>query len=251
MQTQVQESGMASLAGQMLGPYQLEEFVGRGGMAVVYKALQPNLRRYVAVKILPPYFVHEEGFRARFQREAEMVAQLEHPNILPIFDYGQDGDIPYIVMPYVTGGTLRDWLSRPEPLEEGVRVFSRILSALEYAHGQRVIHRDLKPSNILMSQADWPLLADFGIAKIMESAMRLTQSGTMVGTPEYMAPELSEGGITDARSDLYAMGVILFEMLAGRLPFEGPTALAVILQHVRDTPPSPRRFNPHRLTGVG
>jgi serine/threonine protein kinase len=237
---------ISELEGQRLGPYEIVSLIGRGGMAVVYKALQPTLRRHVAIKVLPAYFVHEEGFRTRFQQEAETAARLEHPNILPIFDYGQEGDLPYIVMPLVTGGTLREWLRNPVPLESALQVFGRILSALGYAHTRQpaIIHRDIKPSNILMSQGDWPLLTDFGIAKIVEPSLQLTRSGTMVGTPEYMSPEQSQGAAVDPRTDLYAMGILLFEMLTGRLPFQGQTPLAVILQHVRDEVPSPRSFNP-------
>src|SRR3954471_22779501 len=127
-------TNITGLVGQYLGPYEIVEQVGRGGMAVVYKAMQPTLRRHVAVKVLPPYLLHEEGFLVRFQQEAETVAQLQHPNILPIYDYGRTGDIPYIVMPLVAGGTLRDWLSEGVTLERALQVFSRILSALEYAH---------------------------------------------------------------------------------------------------------------------
>src|SRR5215212_4510467 len=235
---------ISEMEGQRLGPYQLVEMIGRGGMAVVYKALQPTLRRYVAIKVMPGYFVHDEGFRNRFQQEAETVAHLEHPNILPIYDFGQEGDVPYIVMPLVTGGTLRDWLAKPVPLERALQVFSRILAALEYAHSQRVVHRDIKPTNILMSQGDWPLLTDFGIAKIVEPSLRVTRSGTMIGTPEYMSPEQSQGGHVDHRADLYAMGIILYEMLTGRLPFQGQTPVAVILQHVRDAVPMPSSVNP-------
>src|SRR5947209_3201803 len=213
-------------------------------MAVVYRALQPTLRRHVAIKVLPPYLAHEPGFLDRFQREAETVARLDHPNILPIYDFGQEGDVPYIVMPLVTGGTLRDWLSKPVPLERALQVFSRILAALEYAHSQRVVHRDIKPTNILISQGDWPLLTDFGISKIVEPSLRVTRSGTMIGTPEYMSPEQSQGGHVDHRADLYAMGIILYEMLTGRLPFQGQTPVAVILQHVRDAVPPPSSVNP-------
>ncbi|MBX5493610.1 MAG: protein kinase, partial [Chloroflexi bacterium] len=183
--------------------------------------------------------------RARFQQEAETVARLVHPNILPIFDYGQHGDIPYIVMPLISGGTLRDWLARRVTLARALTVLSRILQALDYAHAQGVVHRDIKPSNILMSQGDWPLLTDFGIAKLIEPSLRITRSGTtMVGTPEYMAPEQSQAGSVDHRADIYAMGVVLYEVLTGRLPFQGPTPVAVILQHVKDPPPPPTSIRP-------
>jgi len=244
VESPTQATRISQLEGQRLGPYQIVELIGRGGMAFVYKALQPTLRRYVAIKVLPPYFAHEENFRARFQQEAETVARLEHPNILPIYDYGQQGDVPYIVMPLITGGTLRDWLARGVSLPRALTVLSRILQALDYAHAQGVIHRDIKPSNVLMSQGDWPLLSDFGIAKLAEPALRMTKSGTMVGTPEYMAPEQSQAVAVDHRADIYAMGVVLFEVLTGRLPFQGPTPVAVILQHIKDPPPPPTSLRP-------
>src|SRR5581483_9220927 len=157
------------LAGQCLGQYQLAELIGRGGMAVVYKALQPSLHRYVAVKVLSPYLMQEEEFRTRFQREAETVARLDHPNILPVYDYGQQDDLAYIVMPLVTGGTLGDWLAQAPPLARIVPVLSQTLSALQHAHTREppIVHRDIKPNNILMGERHRPLLTDFGIAKIL------------------------------------------------------------------------------------
>src|SRR5579884_3726191 len=216
---------ISELEGQSLGPYQVVELLGRGGMAVVYKALQPTLRRYVAIKILPPAFALDPTFR-------------------PIYDYGQDGDLPYLVMPLVTGGTLRTWLAGRPPLARVVPVLLRLLDALDYAHRQRVVHRDLKPSNVLLGPGEWPLLTDFGIAKLMVATGQLTRTGMLVGTPEYMAPEQCEGRAVDARTDLYAMGVILYEVLTGRLPFTGSTPLAVILIHLRDDPPPLRTVTP-------
>src|SRR3954454_3919895 len=215
-------------------------------MAVVYRALQPTLRRHVAIKVLPPYLAHEPGFLDRFQREAETVARLDHPNILPIYDFGREGDLPYIVMPLVTGGTLRDWLSEPVPLERALQMFRPILAALEYAHTREpaIIHRDIKPSNILISQGDWPLLTDFGIAKIAESPLRLTGSATIIGTPEYLAPEQSRGSMLDHRADVYGMGVLLFELLTGEVPFEGESALDIILRHLTDPVPRPSEVRP-------
>jgi len=233
-----------NLVGRQLGAYQLVDVIGRGGMAVVYKALQPALRRYVAIKVLPAYFVHQADFRARFQQEAETVARLDHRNILPIYDYGQEGDLPYIVMPLVSGGTLGDWLGQAPPLAEALQVFSNVLSALDYAHQHQIVHRDLKPSNVLMSQGNWPLLADFGIARIIGPSLRITHSGILVGTPEYMAPEQSEGRAVDHRTDIYALGIILFQILTGRLPYQGATPMSVILQHIQEPVRLPREINP-------
>jgi serine/threonine protein kinase len=232
---------------KQIGPYQLLDLLGRGGMAVVYTALQPALRRRVAVKILHPQLAHAEDFRARFQDEAELIASLDHPNILPIYDYGHSDEGPYIVMPLVTGGTLREWLGRSLPMEQVLQVFSRVLDAVEYAHSQEpaIIHRDIKPTNILMRNGDWPLLADFGLAEIAGSAaIRSSFSGAVVGTPEYMAPELCSNTAADQRSDLYALGIMLYKILAGRVPFQSKVPLEVIKQQVRAPVPSPRTFNP-------
>jgi serine/threonine-protein kinase len=241
-----QAANISQLKGQRLGPYEIEEIIGRGGMAIVYKALQPALRRHVAIKVLPPQFAHEGGFLARFQREAETIARLEHPHILPIYDYGQEEGVPYIVTRLVTGGTLSDWLARSVTLERALLVFTRLLGALEYAHTRQpaVVHRDLKPSNVLMSDSDWPLLTDFGLAWIAEPSARLTRTGAIIGTPEYMAPEQSQRGTVDHRADLYAMGIMLFEILTGRLPYQGDMPLALIRQHVQAHIPSPCFFNP-------
>ncbi|HLH22300.1 MAG TPA: protein kinase [Chloroflexota bacterium] len=237
---------ISALEGHHLGQYKIVQRIGRGGMAVVYKALQPSMNRFVAIKVLPPHLVQEEEFRARFQREAETVARLDHPNILPIYDYGQTDEIAYIVMPLVTGGTLADWLQQAPPLVRVVRVLSQILGALQHAHTREppIIHRDIKPGNILMGERDRPLLTDFGIAKILEPSLFATRVGTLVGTPEYMAPEQSQGGPIDARTDLYALGVVLFQILTGRLSFEGPTPVMVLLQHVQAEAPAPRALNP-------
>lgn len=232
---------------RQIGAYQLLELLGRGGMAVVYKALQPALQRHVAIKVLHPQFVNAEGFRARFQKEAETVARLEHPNILPIYDYGQAEDGPYIVMPLITGGTLREWLGRSVPLDQALRVFSRVLAGVEYAHTRQppIIHRDIKPTNILMRDGDWPLLADFGLARILEPSTQHSGASGIAGTPEYMSPEQCTDHAVDHRSDLYAMGIVLYKVLTGRVPFQGASPTEVMLQQVREAVPSVRLFNPH------
>src|SRR5262249_9610020 len=186
----------------------------------------------------------EADFLSRFQQEAQMVAQLSHPNILPIYDYGREGDIPYIVMPLVAGGTLRDLLAQLPSPERALPICDRILSALAYAHAQHVVPRAVKPANVLMGDDDWPLLTDFGIAKIVAPALTATYPGTMIGTPGYMAPEQAEGKPIDHRADLYAMGVILFEMLAGRPAFGNRTLLQMVMSNESVTLPSLRTIRP-------
>ncbi len=236
---------MESLIGQTLGQYQLVEQIGQGGMATVYKAFQPSLNRFVAVKILPAYFAHEPGFAERFTREAQAIAQLDHPHILPIYDFGRHGDISYLVMKYVPAGTLRDRLNRPLAPLEAAELLEQIASALDFAHQRGILHRDVKPGNILIDERGWIYLSDFGLAKIVESSVQLTGSGVGVGTPAYMSPEQGQGLTVDARTDVYALGVILFEMLTGHVPYEAETPMAVVIKHITDPIPIPRQINPN------
>jgi len=236
---------MQSLLGQTLGQYRIVEQLGKGGMATVYKAFQPSLERFVAIKVLPPYFAHQEGFGERFVREAKAIARLDHPHILPIHDYGREGDISYIVMKYVDAGTLKDLEGGARlALEQALQIVQQIAEALDYAHGQGIIHRDVKPGNVLMDHGTWVLLTDFGLAKMAEGSQQLTGSGVGVGTPAYMAPEQGQGRPVDGRADVYALGIVLYEMLTGRVPYEAETPLAVVLRHVTDPLPLPRLLNP-------
>ncbi len=236
---------MQELIGQTLGQYRIVEQLGKGGMATVFKAYQPSLDRYVAIKVLPPYFAHEEGFGERFVREARAIARLDHPHILPIYDYGQEGEISYIVMKYVDAGTLKDAIGdQPMSLEQAADIVSQVAEALDYAHEQGVIHRDVKPANVLMDRGEWALLTDFGLAKIVGGSQHLTASGVGVGTPAYMAPEQGQGRPVDARADIYSLGIVLYEMLTGRVPYEAETPLAVVLKHVTEPLPLPRLVNP-------
>lgn len=233
---------MSELIGKTIGQYQIIEQIGMGGMATVFKAYQPAIDRYVAVKILPQQFAQDPNFVKRFQHEAKAIAALEHPHILPVHDFGTEGDRPYMVMRYVEGGTLTKLMGTPLTYERIVQIISNIARALNYAHQHGVVHRDIKPSNILIDQHGEVLLTDFGIAKIIEGsgATQLTSEGSILGTPAYMAPEQAGAKPVDGRSDLYSLGVILYELLTGRPPYQAETPLAVVLMHLNDPLPPPR-----------
>ncbi len=207
-------------------------------MATVYRGYDPRFKREVAVKILPPEFLHASTFRARFEREAQTIAGLEHPAIVPVYDYGEENDQPYLVMRLMAGGSLADRLARgPLPLPETADIIERLAPALDRAHGLGIIHRDLKPGNILFDGDGHPYISDFGLAKLTEPSAQLSQTGVM-GTPAYMAPEQARGDKQlDGRADLYALGVILYHMLTGRPPYEADTPMGVAFKHVTEPPP--------------
>jgi tRNA A-37 threonylcarbamoyl transferase component Bud32 len=228
---------MASLEGQRLGRYELIAAIGRGGMAEVYRARDTKLGRDVAVKLVLPSYAEPE-FVERFLREARLVASLEHPNILPVYDFGEEHGKPYLVVPLVDGGALENRLGRGiVPLAKVVEWIRALAGALDYAHGRGVLHRDVKPANVLLAEGDRPFLSDFGIAKGNDATSKLTATGVVLGTPSYMAPELAVGKAAGAASDRYSLAVMAWELLAGGPPFSGDSALAVLHQHAHTPPP--------------
>jgi serine/threonine-protein kinase len=235
---------MKHLVGQTLGRYRIIEPLGEGGMAYVYKAFQSGLERVVAIKVLPEFYLRDERFLTRFQREAQAIAQLSHPNILPVYDFGREGNLTYIVMQYVEGGTLKDKMDQVLSFEEVGGLLGQVADALDYAHKQGILHRDVKPTNILIEREQRVLLSDFGLAKMVGSQVHITTTGVGIGTPAYMSPEQGQGEAVDARTDIYALGVVMYEMITGRVPFRAETPMAVIIKHVTAPLPLPRTINP-------
>lgn len=237
---------MNNLIGKSLGRYHIIEQLGEGGMASVFKAYDTSLERFVAVKVIRIDKGQDEAFLHRFQREAKALARLEHPYILKVLDYGEQEGLPFLVMPFIPGGTLKEKMGMPIPASRAAAVLAPIARALEYAHRQNIIHRDVKPANILIGPSGAPLLSDFGIAKMLgqeEGATQLTSTGVGIGTPDYMAPEQWMGQ-ADPRTDVYSLGVVFYEMVTGRRPYTADTPAAVLLKHVQDPLPQPRAFAP-------
>jgi serine/threonine-protein kinase len=231
--------------GEYVGPYRIIEQLGHGGMATVWKAYHAPLDRDVAIKVLHPVFVDDAAFLERFHKEAKIVARLVHPHIVPVYDFSEEGGLPYLVMRYIEGETLKTVLRRgPLPLRRIVKVLRPAGEALAYAHGQGVLHRDIKPSNIMETPEGEVLLADFGLARMMEDVDGAFSREVMVGTPQYISPEQARGEELDRGTDIYSLGVVLFEMLTGRVPFEGDTAQAIIRGQIFSPPPRPSQFVP-------
>jgi serine/threonine protein kinase len=238
--------------GQNVGPYRILEQLGQGGMATVYKAYHAGLDRYVAIKVLHAAFREDPSFTARFTREARVVAKLEHPHIVPIYDYSEFEGQPYLVMKFIEGETLKARLARgPLSAEEAARVIQAIGEALSYAHTKGILHRDIKPSNVLLTPDGGIYLADFGLARIAQSGESTLSSDMLLGTPHYISPEQAQGAKNlDAGTDIYSFGVVMYELAVGRVPFNADTPFSIIHDHIFTPLPLPHAINPKVPVGV-
>jgi serine/threonine protein kinase len=231
---------------EQIGRYKIKSELGRGGFATVYLAFDPLFARDVAIKFLPPELIHADPqFRVRFEREAKIIAQLEHPAIVPVYDVGEENYQPYFVMRYMGGGSLSEKIkSKTFTIEEAVKLLEQIASGLDEAHTKGIVHRDLKPANILYTSSGMPLISDFGIAKFSQGESGNVTGSSIIGTPAYMAPEQASGDTVDGRTDIYALGVILYEMVTGKQPYQADTPLGLAIKHVTEPVPRILEANP-------
>jgi len=229
--------------GNKLVNYEIVEKIGAGGMGAVYKGYQPALGRYVAIKVLPPQTAGDPAFAERFAQEARAIGMLRHSNIVTAFDFAHDADIAFLVSEFIDGGTVADQLGAPLPLDYTIQLITPIASALDYAHARGIVHRDIKPQNILLTRDGTPVLTDFGLAKIVGPGSGMTQAGSLMGTADYMAPELA-GGAESAgpAADQYALGIIAYQMLVGRHPFPSDNPLSALMAHVNKPVPLPSQL---------
>jgi len=235
-----------------IGLYEIKSELGRGGMATVYRAYDPRFEREVAVKVLPSELLHADPqFRLRFEREAKIIAQLEHTAIVPVYDVGESDGQPYFVMRYMSGGSLSDLIKAGVlDLNEAIRILTAIAPGLDEAHSKGIIHRDIKPSNILFDRRNNPYISDFGIAKLTQAQAGNVTGSAIIGTPAYMAPEQAQGDEIDGRTDIYSLGIILYEMLTGKQPYEADTPMAVAIKHITDPVPHILNANPNLPPGM-
>jgi serine/threonine protein kinase len=234
-----------------VGRYKVKSELGRGGMATVYRAHDPSSNREVAIKVLPREMMHNLITRSRFKRELKLIATLEHPAIVPVYDVGDDDSQPYFVMRYMSGGSLAEMIKKGKfSLQDAALIVERLASALDHAHAKKIIHRDIKPDNVLFDGSHNPYLSDFGVAKLTESAISATGE-EVIGTPAYISPEQARGEAVDHRADIYGLGAILYEMLTGNRPFDGETVIGIALQHINDPVPDILKSRPDLPPEVG
>lgn len=245
--TRLSIGGQTNLAmivdGTELGPYRVVGEIGKGGMGRVYKAYHAALDRFVAIKLLDTAVAHDPEFVERFRREARLIANLRHPNILPVYDFGLYAGLPYLVMEYVPGGTLATKGIKTLSSDERRRTAYDVAAAIDYAHAHDVLHRDVKPENVLLADDGRAMLSDFGLARVQNTETKLTVTGTLIGSPEYMSPEQALGQPANASSDLYSFGVMLYELTTNQTPFKGEL-VALLYSHVHQPPPPPSKLNP-------
>jgi serine/threonine protein kinase len=238
---------MSFKEGEQVGPYRIMEQLGRGGMATVFKAYHANLDRYVAIKVMHPAFMQDESFISRFQREAKVVAKMEHANIIPVYDFNEHDGRPYLVMKYIEGLTLKAKLnSTPLTAQEGVQIIEAVGKALTYAHNNGILHRDVKPSNVILTRDTPVYLADFGLARIASAGESTMSGDMMIGTPQYISPEQAMGKKDlDEGADIYSFGVLIYELVVGKVPFSSDTPFSIIHDHIYSPLPLPRTINPN------
>jgi serine/threonine protein kinase len=243
---------MSFREGENVGPYRILNKIGQGGMATVFKAYHPALDRYVAIKVLHPAFMEDPNFLARFQREARVVAKLDQPNIVPIYDYAEHAGLPYLVMKFIEGETLKARLQQAGiPSVESIPISEAVGKALTYAHERGILHRDIKPSNILLTSDGNVYLADFGLARIAEAGQSTLSSDRMLGTPQYISPEQAQGVVDlDEGTDIYSLGIVFYEIAVGKVPFNADTPFSIIHDHIYTPLPLPTEINPYVDTKV-
>lgn len=232
---------------EKIGRYEIKDELGRGGMATVYRGYDPRFEREVAIKFLPPELIHSDPqFRVRFEREAKIIAQLEHPSIVPVYDVGEENGQPYFVMRYMSGGSLSERIKAGLfSIQDAVKILEQIAPGMDEAHSKGIVHRDLKPGNILFTNKNVALISDFGIAKFTQGEAGNMTGSAIIGTPAYMAPEQAGGEAVDGRADIYALGVILYEMVTGKQPYKADTPLAVAIKHMTEPVPRILEANPN------